>query len=440
MMKEGQGMKRKGNLWQEICSIENVTKSVYTTLKAQRNNAQKRAFISDLQGNINRIQQQLADKTFEFSTLYEFRVYEPKERIIHCPILTDKCVHHAIMDVCKPYIIDKLIYDTYGSIKGRGLQMCADKMIRNRRKYEDWYYVQIDCKKFYPSIPHDEVKRCIREVFKDKDLLFYLDKIIDRHQDFENRGLAIGVFPSQYLSNLVMNDVDRYAKEIMRIKWYFRYMDDIICFVPTKEDAHKVLDGLTEKIECIGMNVKNNARIAPFRCGIDIIGYKFYPTHTLIRKRTKLNMIRKARKLDEMGVDDEEWKQQMASYYGWIKHSNSRNLWKKLKGNRMIEFKKLSDMKPKETWFDVPKENRISVVDLEKEGRNIIFIDYMLVTIKNEEKAVVKFIYEDENCDNPTYHLFITRSGVIMDRLANDKELMPFSARIIKKKKYLAYE
>lgn len=106
----------------------------------------------------------------------------------------------------------------------------------------------------------------------------------------------------------------------------------------------------------------------------------------------------------------------------------------------MIEFKKLSDMKPKETWFDVPKENRISVVDLEKEGRNIIFIDYMLVTIKNEEKAVVKFIYEDENCDNPTYHLFITRSGVIMDRLANDKELMPFSARIIKKKKYLAYE
>lgn len=433
-------MKRKGNLWKEICSINNVTKSVHTALKSQRDNAQKRAFLFDLQGNISRIQRQLADKTFEFTPLYEFRVYEPKERIIHCPILIDKCVHHAIMDICKPYIIDKLIYDTYGSIKGRGLQMCADKIIRNRRKYEDFYYVYIDCQKFYPSIPHSEVKRCIRKVFKDNDLLYYLDKIIDRHEDSEGRGLAIGVFPSQYLSNLVMNAVDRHAKEVMRIKWYFRYMDDIICFVPTKKKAHEVLEGLTAKIESIGMKVKNNARVAPFKCGIDTMGYKFYPTHTLIRKRTKLNMIRKARKLDALGVDDEEWKRQMSSYYGWIKHSNSKNLWKKLKGNRMIEFKKYSEVRPRETWFDVPKEQRESIMALCESGREIVFIDYMEVEIKKEKKVVVKDIYADENCDNPTFHTFITKSAVIMDRLSNDKELMPFSAKIVKKKKYLCYE
>lgn len=433
-------MKRKGNLWKEISSAENVTKAVHTALKSQRNNAQKRAFVSDLQGNINRIQRQLADKTFEFSPLYEFRVYEPKERIIHCPILIDKCVHHAIMDVCKPYIIEKLIHDTYGSIKGRGLQMCADKIIRNRRKYEDFYYVYIDCKKFYPSIPHSETKRCIRKVFKDNDLLYYLDKIIDRHEDSEGRGLAIGVFPSQYLSNLVMNAVDRHAKEVMRIKWYFRYMDDIICFVPTKKKAHEVLNGLMGKIESIGMKAKNSSRISPFKCGIDTIGYKFFPTHTLIRKRIKLNIIHKARKLDEKGVSDEEWKQKMAGYYGWIKHSDSRNLWNKIKGNRMIEFKRLSEIRHYDTWFDIPKENRVSIVDLEKSGRNIIFLDYQVVQIKCEDKVVVKFIYEDENCDNPTYHLFITKSSVIMDRLQNDKEIMPFSAKIVKKKKYLAYE
>lgn len=433
-------MKRYGNLWNEISSLENVERAVIVALKAQRNNSQKREFLKFRKKITEDITRQLQERTFEFHKLYEFRVYEPKERIIHCPILIDKIVHHAIMDVCKEFIIKRLIKDTYGSIKGRGLQMCADKIIRNRRKYEDWYFVYIDCKKFYPSIPHSEVKRCIRKVFKDNDLLHYLDKIIDRHEDSENRGLAIGVFPSQYLSNLVMNDVDRHAKETMRIKWYFRYMDDIICFVPTKEKAHEVLEGLTAKIESIGMKVKNNARVAPFKCGIDTMGYKFYPTHTLIRKRTKLNMIRKTRKLDALGVSDEEWKRQMASYYGWIKHSNSRNLWKKLKGNRMIEFKKYSEVRPRETWFDVPKENRVSIVDLEKNGRNIIFLDYMLVTIKKEEKMVVKFIYEDENCDNPTYHLFITKSGVIMDRLERDKELMPFSAKIVKKKKYLAYE
>ncbi|MBR6266352.1 MAG: RNA-directed DNA polymerase [Bacteroidales bacterium] len=431
-------MKRFGNLWSEIASRENVEKAVCAALVHQRENAQKRKFLENREFYTDEICSKLQNGTFEFSPLYEFKVYEPKERIIHCPTLYDKVAHHAIMDVCKPYIISKMTNDTYGSIKGRGLQMCANRIKTNRHKFADWYYVQIDCKKFYQSIPHDKLKQTIRRVFKDKTLLKHLDKIIDRHEDSKGRGLAIGVFPSQYLSNLFLSELDHFAKEQLRLKWYFRYMDDIVCFVKDKQSAHSVLETLSNKIESLGLTVKENARIVPFRCGLDFIGYKFYPTHTLLRKRIKMNIKKKSNHLKN--ADDDTWKMQMASYYGWLKHCDGKNLLKTIKGDRMIEYKKLSEKRPRPSWFDVPKEQRKSIMALCESGREIVFIDYMDVEIKKEKKVVVKYIYADENCDNPTFHTFITKSAVIMDRLSNDKELMPFSARIIKKKNYMCYE
>ena len=433
-------MKRYGGLWERIMSAENIEASVTAALKNQRHNAQYRDFIANREKYTEEIRQRLTDGTFQFSPLYEFRVYEPKERIIHCPRLYDKVVHHAIMDVCKPYIVSKMTSDTYGSIKGRGLQKCAAAIRRNRNRFAEWYFVQIDCKKFYQSIPHDKLKQSVRRVFKDKMVLHYLDMIIDRHDEGGGKGLAIGVFPSQYLSNLYLSAVDHYVKEVLHLKFYYRYMDDIVCFVPTKADAHNVLARLTERIEQLGLSVKANARISPFRCGVDFIGYVFYPTHTKLRKRIKNNMKRKAKRFSN--ADDKTWGIQMASYYGWIKYGNCKNLWKRLKDNRMIEYRKLSKIRNYDTWFDVPKENRVSVRELCDSARSIIFIDYILQEIKGVEKAIVKFIYEDENCDNPTFHVFITNSGVIKDRLKNDKEsgYMPFAAVVKKKKGYLCYE
>lgn len=41
------------------------------------------------------------------------------------------------------------------------------------------YCLKIDIKKFYPSINRTILKQLLRKLFKDKDLLFELDNIID---------------------------------------------------------------------------------------------------------------------------------------------------------------------------------------------------------------------------------------------------------------------
>jgi len=420
-------MKRYGgDLWNEITSIDNLERAANAAFRVQRDNAQKRYFAQHRDEQLREIQRQLLDGSFEFTPLHKFKVYEPKERIIHCPnFYPDKIVHHALIDVLKPYIISKYINDTYGSIKGRGLTKCAKKIIDNRNKFADWYFVQIDVRKFYQSIDHDVAKAAVARVFKDKRILDLFGKVIDRHDE----GLAIGVYPSQYIANLILSQVDHYAKEQLHLKWYFRYMDDIVCFVPTKDDAHSLLSSLRSAIEGLELNIKPSARIAPFGYGIDFIGFKFYPTHTLLRKRIKQRMKRKSLRVDRRNGTDEDWLTALAPYWGWCKIADCKHLWKTLKKERIMEYKRLSEIKTSNFGFGLPKELRISINDLI--GKDIIFFGWKEVVVKGDNKIEVKFAFPENDAD---IRYFLTNSRIIRERLQNieDKDF-PFVATVKKK-------
>lgn len=68
------------------------------------------------------------------------------------------------------------------------------------------------------------MKKLIRQKIKDKDLLNLLDLIIDSCE----KGLPIGSYLSQYLSNFYLSNFDHWCKEILKIKYIIRYMDDIV--------------------------------------------------------------------------------------------------------------------------------------------------------------------------------------------------------------------
>lgn len=72
-------------------------------------------------------------------------------------------------------------YNNVCCIEGRGIHLCANNLKRDLRKYynETKYCLKLDIRKFYPSIPHDGLKKCIRKKIKDKDFLMILDEIID---------------------------------------------------------------------------------------------------------------------------------------------------------------------------------------------------------------------------------------------------------------------
>lgn len=112
-------MKRYGQLFEKVCNIENIENAVDKVLKHSNQTNAKKYLIDHREEIVKQIHYQLQTETYKFSALREFIVYEPKERIIHCPSkIQDKVVHHCLMNICTPLFYKKFTRDSYGCIKG----------------------------------------------------------------------------------------------------------------------------------------------------------------------------------------------------------------------------------------------------------------------------------------------------------------------------------
>lgn len=324
-------MKRLGNCWEQICSIENIEKAFDLAVRLKK---YKKRFLSKRGEIVAQIHKDLVNETYDFGEYTEMIVYEPKKRIIHYPKnFSTNVLHKCLLNVVGQYFISKLPDDSYASMKGRGLRPAVYKLKDFAKKHPDWYYFQGDIAKYFQNIDHDILKQKLRTVLKCKPTLRFCDKLIDSYPE----GLPIGNHTSPYFANLNLAELGHKIKEQYGVKLMLIYMDDIVCCFPTKEEATQFKDWFIEELSKLKLSLKSNYKVAQISEGVDFLGYKFFGTHTFLRKRIKSRM--KSRALKYMPLDDKEFKRHMASYYGWCSHANCKNLLKKYFGAHLDSFK-----------------------------------------------------------------------------------------------------
>ncbi len=395
-----------------ICERANIELAVEKSLKGKKTRRQQRRFLKNREALTDLVEENLKNEIYQFGKLHSFPVYEPKKRDIDCPdYYPDRIYHHAVMNVVVPMFIKKMTADTCGSIEGRGIEYCRKRVERAIRNRKNAYYLKIDIRKFYQSIDHDVCKEAVRRITKCAKTLRILDAIIDRHDE----GLAIGVYPSQYLANLTLCRFDHWVKEQLHVEDYFRYMDDMVFFCSDKHEAHRLLELINKEISDLKLTIKANVRIAPCEKGLDFVGYVFYPTHTLVRKRVKQHWKKKCRWLLKNNADDRTIKTTLAPNFGHIKHANSVHLINVTLGEKAhVMYERLSDLK---SFFSLPRERWVSITELV--GKDIIIFDYKLFHKDGEEKVAFLFAYPE---DEETKFYSITASRVIKDRLQKNAE------------------
>lgn len=314
-------MKRKNNFYTDIISMENLRLAEKKARKGKGHQYGVKLFDHHPEANLLSLHERLKNKTYKTSPYKTFTIYEPKERLISCLPYTDRIVHHAVMNLLEKVFIDMFTADTYSCIKGRGI----GGFFRNFRKaLQDvpgtQYCLQIDIKKFYPSITHRILKHQLRRKFKDQDLLWLLEGIIDSAP-----GVPIGNYLSQFFANFYLTGFDHWIKEVLGVKYYFRYSDDIRIMCATKEELHELLAKIKEYFkEILNLEVKSNYQIFSVDIrGVDVVGYRFFRYHTLLRKSIKQSFARAmARKhINLLSV---------AGHWGWAKHADTKHLIKKL--------------------------------------------------------------------------------------------------------------
>jgi len=314
-------MKRISNIYQQICSIENLKLADAKASKGKHKQYGVILHNKNQEDNIIMLHQMLVNKTYKTSPYSVFKVYEPKERDVYrLPYFPDRILHHAIMNVLEPIFISVFTADTYSCIKKRGIH-AASNAVKEALHDEagTQYCLKLDIKKFYPNINHDVLKHLLRRKFKDADLLWLLDELIESAD-----GVPIGNYVSQYFANFYLTYFDHWLKEVKQVKYYFRYADDLVILASNKPRLHQMLAEIKAYLtNNLKLTVKENYQVFPVASrGIDFVGYRFFHTHTLLRKRIKQNFARMLKHRNNPAS--------VAAYYGWAKHCNSKKLLNKL--------------------------------------------------------------------------------------------------------------
>lgn len=330
-------MSHKTRMIDKITSVENFDEAYKQTQKGK--NKYKHAaltFAMNETENINALRKSVIDRSYEFGKYISFMVFEPKERLIHAPGYKDKIVQIAVNNVLKKLYYPAFVYDSYACIDNKGTHKCAERLHHFLRKAkweygEEAYIIKLDIKKFFYSIDRGVLKKILEKKVRCRQTYDLLCHIIDSSDQISDVGLPLGNTLSQIEANIYMNEVDKYAKRKLSLKYYIRYADDIVIIVKDKETAKDTLGKMEYFIEnnnrlCAN---KKKTKIFPINQGVNAIGFKMHPTHKLLRNDSKKKMKRKAKKIRRLLILEkmkpEKAEQIFNSWMGHAKNANSHN-------------------------------------------------------------------------------------------------------------------
>jgi hypothetical protein len=324
-------MKRYGNLYSKIYSIENIELAHKNAKKSKSHYSEVKKVEANPEKYFIKIHNMLKDKTF-CNSEYEIFIRNDrgKEReIFKLPYFPDRIIHHCIMNILEPIWMKTLITDTYSSLKGRGVHKGVKRIKQALKdRLNTKYCLKMDVRKFYPSIDHNILKQTVRKKIKDKDLLWLLDKIVE-----SARGVPIGNYLSQYFGNLYLSVIDHWLKEQNKCKYYFRYCDDMVVLNADKKYLSKLRKTVFNYLKMeLNIKLKSNWQIFPVdKRGIDFLGYRFFHNYILLRKRIVIGFKRRIKQIKKKhrSLTPINIVSGVMSYRGWMQYADCYKLWNK---------------------------------------------------------------------------------------------------------------
>ena len=148
-------------------------------------------------------------------------------------------------------------------------------------------------------------------------------------------GLEIGNYTSQLFANMYLNEVDQYVKKELGIKYYFRYLDDSVLLVSSKEEAKYCLSKIKEFLfSRLGLTLNKKTQIFKSKQGVNFCGYKINEYRLKIRDKGKRKLKKKVKKLKCLVKNGEisslETRKYLAGHIGYIKIADTYNIENKL--------------------------------------------------------------------------------------------------------------
>jgi RNA-directed DNA polymerase len=306
-------MKRVGNLWSRLTAFDNLYLAYRKARRGKGDRLEVATFDAQLEKQLFALRADLLEGRYQPGDYRLFTVYERKPRQIAAAPFRDRVVHHALMNLLEPAIDPRFIFDSYACRKGKGVHQAVARYQYWAQRYR--YALKLDISRYFPSIDHAILKGQLRRVIKDVAVLDLLDRIIDGGPatnpppryfsgddlwtPVERRvGIPIGNLTSQFFANLYLNGLDHFIKERLQAPAYLRYVDDMILLADDKAQLWAWREAIVAELGTLRLLMHpKKCHLAPTCDGLDVLGYRVFPGHRLLRND---NGHRFARKLSGM--------------------------------------------------------------------------------------------------------------------------------------------
>lgn len=388
----------------ESFNMERAFDEVVSQLKESRRNfyRNKRDKIIAL------LTKEIGDGTFRVKGYQEMLVTDgPKIRLVQSPCVRDRIGCNAIMRIIEDVIYPSVIKTSAASIPGRGMHHLFEKMRHDidSSPEKTKYFYKCDIKKFFESIDQEVMWQCVKHYVKDPVILPILHSFVTLMPN----GLSIGLRSSQCYGNIILSAIDHYFKDVLGIKYYYRYCDDIVILASSKRKLWMLRDIMHEQVVSLGLHIKPNETVKPISAGLDFLGFIYDGKKARLRKRTKHKAARKLAK-----VKSRKRRQEIiGSLKGMAKWGDCKHLHKTLTGKDMNSFAELKKQKSEEGVVFTGKDGKRILNGNPENLRalvntHIVVLDFEAdVPTKNGLRYVVQFKKDD---------------GTICKYLTNDSE------------------
>lgn len=332
--------RRKSNInFSQQITYKKLYKAYLCSRKSKRSRTDVIKFSLRQEDFIESICYELKNGLYTFGKYKEFYVYEPKKRKILAATFKDRIVHTwYVHNFLEKMFIKSFIPTTYACIKDRGMHKCALKIKKDMYNlFKIWnnaYVIKMDVKKFFQSIDRNILYEIIENRVKDRDFLEFTKKILNSgsmHDENEGISLPIGNYTSQIFGNIYLDTVDKYATNVLKCKYYYRYMDDTCIIVENKEKAKQILSKI-EKFykEVLNLELNQKTQIFKLKQGINFCGYKIKIGRMNLRNSGKKNLLKKMKyirkKVSENNMEIEEAKKLLVGHIGYTNIADVESL------------------------------------------------------------------------------------------------------------------
>ena len=298
-------------------------------------------FCLDAIRQVSHLYDELVDGIYKERPHKYFTIRYPKERAIMSISFRDRVYQRSLNDVgIYPAMSKSFIYDNAACQKGKGADFARNRFKCHLQRYyrkhgADGYVLKMDVRGYYPNMRHDVAK----ETFKRRlapEVYQRAEAILDSFPG------EVGFNPGSQIIQIagisVLDGIDHYIKERLRIRHYLRYMDDMLIVGNDRSELEQIWKDVDKRLQEIGFELHpTKTRIIPIRDGIMFLGFEYRltetgkvimsidPTRVKAIRRKLYRMVKKAKAglLTRAKVDE--------SYQSWRSHAAKGNSWKLLK-------------------------------------------------------------------------------------------------------------